>query len=135
MHEIADREDALSTCSKRLVDHRAVDRRVHRQATRRAIVIGDPVAGEHDRVALDRAAVGQDDGSTRCRPMISATSTPVRIGTRCRVAVANLSTAYVWWRVSGRHHRRHLAADVPQGEDRREADVLGTDDHRPPADA
>ncbi len=73
--------------------------------------------------------------STRRRPTISAMSTPVRIGNTVQGRGRQLQHAVGLVAGERGHHRYRLAADMAQGEDRREADVLGADDHGTVSDA
>ena len=72
-----------------------------RPLRRGQLVVGDPVAGEHDGVAFDPAAVGQHDALDSSSPDDLGDVDAGEHGTRWRVAVASLSTPYDWWRGSG----------------------------------
>ena len=73
--------------------------------------------------------------STRRRPTISAMSTPVRIGHSMTGCCRQLQHRIRLMAGERRHHRHRSAADVIKGENGREADVFGADDHRASADA
>src|SRR6476619_8046609 len=50
--EVADGEHVTTRGAERRIHHRALDPRIHLQATAaRQFVVGNPTAGEHDRVA------------------------------------------------------------------------------------
>ena len=84
------------------VDHRRLRDGHHRQAGAAGqFVVGHPVAGEHDRVALDARAVGEHDG---LHPAAADDLGDVDAGADrhlSRRRWPGRAARYVWWRASG----------------------------------
>ena len=111
-------------------DRRREGARGHRQTGAASeLVVGDPVTGEHHGVARQPAAVRQHD---RLDTMASDDLGHGHIGDdrhpvpRRRRQPQRRHRLMPWQR---RDHGDRRASAVPHGPDRREADVLGADDH------